>query len=150
MTTHTYASTVAWAGSTASGYRAYSRAHTVTAAAATLMLSADAAFHGDAALPNPEQLLVAAVSSCQLLSFLGLAARHHLDVLGYEDRAEGFMDDAALPARISRVVLRPVITVAPGTERDQVTMLARQAHEGCFIAHTVTSDIELDVSVVGA
>ena len=150
MTTHTYATTVHWVGSTGLGYRAYPRTHTATAADATLTLSADPVFRGDAEYPNPEQLLVAAASSCQLLSFLAVAARHHLDVLGYDDRAAGFMDDSEQPVRIGRIVLRPVITVAPGTDRDEVVGLARLAHEECYIASSLRSSVELEVTVVEA
>ena len=150
MTTHTYATTVQWAGSTGLGYRAYPRTHTATAAGAVLTLSADAAFRGDAELPNPEQLLVAAASSCQLLSFLAVAARHHVDVLGYDDRAAGFMDDSERPVHIGRIVLRPVITVASGPTRDEVAELARLAHEECYVAHSLRSSVELEVTVVEA
>ena len=150
MTTHTYATTVHWAGSTGLGYRAYPRTHTATAADTTLTLSADAAFRGDAEHPNPEQLLVAAASSCQLLSFLAVAARHRIDVLGYDDRAAGFMDDSERPVRIARIVLRPVITVAAGPTHDEVVELARLAHEECYIAHSVSSSVELEVTVVEA
>ena len=150
MTTHTYATAVQWEGSTGLGYRAYSRAHAATAAPAdaTLALSADAAFRGDATRLNPEQLLVVAASSCQLLSFLAVAAQHKVDVLGYTDSAEGVMDETAEPARISRIVLRPVVTVAAGTDPLEVLRLVQLAHDGCYIANSISSDVQLDVTVV--
>ncbi|WP_194410800.1 OsmC family protein [Microbacterium cremeum] len=152
MTIHTYTTTLAWEGSTGDGYRAYSRAHTAAAppAAAELALSADAAFRGDAERANPEQLLVMAVSSCQLLSFLGEAARQGLDVRGYSDRADGVMDAAARPASISHITLRPEIVVAPGVDRAAVVAAAERAHEGCFIANSLRSTIRLVVTVVEA
>lgn len=150
MTTHEYAATVRWAGSTGLGYRAYPRAHTATAAGATLTLSADPAFRGDAEHPNPEQLLVAAASSCQLLSFLAVAARHRVDVLRYVDDAVGFMDDSVRPVRVARVLLRPVVAVAPGPTHEAVAALARLAHEECYVARSLSADVELDVTVVDA
>lgn len=152
MTLHTYSTAVTWEGSTGLGYRQYSRAHVATTspATATLMLSADAAFRGDPALLNPEQLLVVAASSCQLLSFLAVAAQHNIDVRGYEDRAEGVMDDSDVPARISRIVLRPVVQVAPGTDHAEVVRIAEKAHGGCYIANSLTSSVKLDVRVVDA
>jgi len=152
MTTHTYASSVQWEGSTALGYRGYSRAHTAiaTPAHSPLSLSADPAFRGDATRLNPEQLLVVAASSCQLLSFLAVAAQYKVDVLGYADSAEGIMDDAVTPARISRIVLRPVVTVAAGTDPLEVVRLAQLAHDGCYIANSLSSAVQLDVTVVGA
>lgn len=150
MTTHAYTTSLAWEGSTEAGYRAYPRDHTATAtpAEATLALSADRAFRGDPARLNPEQLLVVAASSCQLLSFLAVAARDGVDVLGYQDRAEGFMDDAAQPPRFSRIVLHPAITVVAGTDPDQVVRLAHRAHHECYVANSLTTDVELDVTVI--
>ncbi|MGB7159899.1 MAG: hypothetical protein WBD40_17665, partial [Tepidisphaeraceae bacterium] len=68
--THRYTTTTRWRGSTGAGYDAYDRAHEAGAppADATTMLSSDPAFGGDPRLLNPEQLLVLAASSCQLLS----------------------------------------------------------------------------------
>jgi organic hydroperoxide reductase OsmC/OhrA len=144
--THSYSTTLSWQGSTGAGYRAYSRAHTASAepAAATLELSADRAFRGDPALLNPEQLLVMAASSCQLLSFLAVAARHGVDVLGYEDSAEGVMEESAGPMRISRIVLRPVITVSPWTDTDEVLRLVHLAHEECYIVNSLVATVEIE------
>lgn len=152
MTTHTYTTSLGWQGSTGPGYRAYPRDHTVAAppAEATLGLSADAAFRGDPRRLNPEQLLVAAASSCQLLSFLAVGARVDLDVLGYTDEAEGFMDDALVPARFTRIVLHPVVRVAAGTDPDAVVRLAHRAHEECYVANSLAVPVELDPTVVVA
>lgn len=150
MTIHTYTTTLAWEGSTGAGYRHYSREHIASAppAPTKVALSADAVFRGDASLPNPEQLLVMAASSCQLLSFLAEAARQGIDVRGYSDHAEGVMDAAARPASVSRVTLRPEIVVAAGVDRAVVVEAAERAHEGCFIANSLRSEIRLEVTVV--
>ena len=135
MTIHTYSTQVAWQGSTGGGYRAYSRTHAgVAPPSAEIPLSADPAFRGDAARVNPEQLLVLAASSCQLLSFLAVAAQSHIDVVDYEDNAGGVMSDATAPMRIERIDLAPVIRVAPGTDLDRVRELVDQAYHGCYIA----------------
>src|SRR4051794_20382377 len=115
---HRYAAQVRWSGSTGSGYGGYSRDHTGATGGEraegprerSLELSADPVFRGNPALPNPEELLVLAASSCQLLSFLALAARAGVNVLGYEDDAVGLMPahDGATPTRIESIVLRPV------------------------------------------
>ena len=91
MTVHQYSTALSWEGSTGAGYRAYGREHDVQISEEILTLSADAAFRGDASLPNPEQLLLAAASSCLLLSFLAVAARAHLALLchGVEQHGAG-------------------------------------------------------------
>lgn len=148
MTRHTYAAHLTWAGSTVDGIRAYSREHAVTAppAATGLTLSADPAFRGDPDLLNPEQLLVAASSSCQLLSFLAVAARAGVDVVGYEDQAEGFMDDADAPARISRIVLSPRIITA--ADPDAVAGMVQDGHELCFISNSLLAEVVVEPTVV--
>lgn len=149
---HRYTVRARWSGSTAAGYDAYDRRHEVEAppARATLTLSADAAFRGDPALLDPEQLLVAAASSCQLLSFLAVAARAGIDVRHYRDDAEGTMAEDDPPARITRIVLRPTITVAPGTGEERVRHLVEVAHRQCYIANSLTTEILVEPTVVEA
>lgn len=142
---HHYRATCRWEGSTAGGYDAYSRAHRATAppAAAGLALSADPAFGGDPALANPESLVLVAAASCQMLSFLAVAARARLDVTGYRDDAEAVMPGGW----ITEVHLRPRITVrAPATEA-RVRHLCEVAHRECFVARSLRSEITVEPAV---
>lgn len=111
-------------------------------------LSADPTFRGEADRLNPEQLLVMAASSCQLLSFLAVAAQDGVDVLDYEDEAEGTMSTSGHPMRIERIELSPVIRVSPGTDPEHVTALAHRAHQGCYVANSLTTSITLVPTVV--
>lgn len=149
MTTHAYATHLRWEGSTGAGYRAYPREHRAAAppAKTEVVLSADPAFRGDSALLNPEQLVVMAASSCQLLSFLSIAAQHHLDVVGYVDEARGEMPTEDPPMRITTIVLSPVIRVAAGTDVELVTRLVQEAHEACFVAQSLRTDVHVNPSV---
>jgi len=147
--THRYAARTAWSGSTADGYDTYTRAHEATCPPATagqpLALSGDPAFNGDPGRLNPEQMLVLAASSCQLLSFLAVAARARVDVVAYEDDAEGEMPEDETPMRVTRIVLRPAITVrgdAPDDER--LRQLVETAHRHCFIANSLTSAFAIE------
>jgi organic hydroperoxide reductase OsmC/OhrA len=144
--THTYRSTLAWRGTTAAGYERYDRTHRVTLppAAGELTLSSDPAFRGDAGLANPEQLLLAAASSCQLLSFLAVAARARVDVLEYDDEAEAAMPEEEQPMRITRIVLRPRIVVGAGTDSDRVGRLVELAHRECFVANSLNSEMVIE------
>lgn len=138
-----------WDGSTGAGYRAYPREHRASAppATAALTLSADPHFRGDPALLNPEQLVVLAASSCQLLSFLSVAARKHVDVLGYTDDATGYLSENLRGASIDIIELNPVIRVAPGTDEALVRSLVSQAHEECYIANSLRTDIRITPTV---
>jgi organic hydroperoxide reductase OsmC/OhrA len=143
MAPHEYRAQVRWDGSTGVGYRHYPRAHSAFLPPATegLDLSADPHFRGDADLPNPEQLLVLAASSCQLLSFLAVAAKAGVDVVGYSDDATGEMPQDVAPMRVTRIVLRPVVTVTGAASVEQVEQLMHEAHDQCYIASSLTTDV---------
>jgi organic hydroperoxide reductase OsmC/OhrA len=149
MATHHYRVRSRWSGSTGVGYEAYDRAHDgeVDPAGTRLALSSDPAFRGDPALLNPEQLVVLAASSCQLLSFLAVAARARIDVVGYEDEGEGEMPEDDRPIRITRIVLRPRIRVAAGPTEAQVRHLVEVAHRECFIASSLRTEIVVEPTI---
>ncbi len=146
---HAYESQLSWRGSTSVGYESYERTHHVVVppAESELLLSSDPAFHGDAQLLNPEQLLLASASSCQLLGFLALAARSRIDVLAYYDAADAVMPDEQTAMRITRITLKPHIVVAAGTDLDRVRRLVGRAHDGCFIANTLNAEIVIEPTI---
>lgn len=147
---HHYPVVCSWKGSTAAGYEHYSRAHDASAppAQASLALSSDPAFRGDPARLNPEQLLVMAAASCQMLSFLAIAARKRIDVVDYEDRGEGFMPEDDKPVRITRILLRPRITVKGEVDQEAMKKMIELAHHQCFIANSLKSDIQIQPEIV--
>jgi len=99
---------------------------------------------GDAALPNPEEALVAAISSCHMLTFLAIAARKRLTVDSYEDAAVGHMEkNADGLVAITRCELRPRI-VFSGPNRpsaEEIAKLHQSAHHHCFIANSVKTEV---------
>lgn len=147
---HHYQAVCTWRGSTGAGYQAYDRSHELRAppAAQTLAMSSDPAFRGDPQRLNPEQLLVMAAASCQMLSFLAIAARARLDVVEYEDHAEGFMPEDDQPTRITRIVLKPHIMLRGTADEARVHRLVEQAHHACYIANSLKSTIEIAPEIV--
>jgi organic hydroperoxide reductase OsmC/OhrA len=141
---HSYTAGVAWSGSTGAGYDRYDRRHAgVSSAGFSLPLSSDAAFSGDPVCLNPEQLLVMAAASCQLLSFLAVAARARLNVVEYRDEALGEMPETALTV----ITLRPHITIANDPTRpideDRVLHLCEVAHRECYIASSLLTEVRV-------
>jgi organic hydroperoxide reductase OsmC/OhrA len=147
---HHYAATVDWSGSTGAGYEAYARDHDarVPPARASFTLSSDPAFRGNPALANPEQLLLLAAASCQLLSFLAVAARARIDVVAYHDDAAGEMPERDGPMRITRITLRPRITIRGDVPDERLHHLVEVAHRECFIANTVTADLVIEARIL--
>ena len=105
-------------------------------------------YKGDAGKLNPEELFVAALVSCQMLSYLALAARGGIDVLAYEDAARGTMTIADKRMRFTEVELRPRITIAPGGDQEKARALVEAAHHACFIANSVSCAVRVDPEVV--
>lgn len=149
MAAHTFTTTLTWTGSTGAGYDEYSRDHELGLATHAVPASSDAAFLGDPDRPNPEQLLVSAASSCQMLSFLAVAARARLDVVDYRDEAVGEMPEGNRPMSVARIVLRPRITLATPAPRAKVERLVEVAHRECFIAQSLRSEIVLEPTLLG-
>jgi organic hydroperoxide reductase OsmC/OhrA len=108
-----------------------------------LPMSAAPEYRGDATRANPEQLFVAALSSCQALTYLFLAARHGVAVVSYEDDATGELQLSDGRMRMTRVTLRPRIVIAPGSDAARARALVEQAHAGCFVANSVTSAVHI-------
>jgi organic hydroperoxide reductase OsmC/OhrA len=147
---HGFRAQCSWSGSTAGGYPDYDRAHRGSAppADAELALSAHPAFLGDADRLNPEQLVVLAAASCQLLSFLAVAARARLDVRDYRDEADALLPEAPRPVRIAEIVLRPRISLVAGPSEERVRHLVEVAHHECFIANSLATPVRVEPLIV--
>jgi organic hydroperoxide reductase OsmC/OhrA len=102
---------------------------------------------GEPSVLNPEQLLLMAASSCQMLWFLHLAAKARIDVVAYEDDASAVMPEDEEPVRITEIVLRPRIAVNGDASEERVRKLVEQAHGYCFIANSLTSDMRIESTV---
>lgn len=145
---HHYAVTVTWTGNQGtgtSGYRAYTRDHLISAGDKPAIAgSSDPSFRGDPTRWNPEDLLVASLSACHKLWYLGLCAAAGVVVTAYEDQAEGWMAEAAGgEGEFTRVLLRPRVTLAPGSDVEKAASLHHQAHAMCFIARSVNFPVEV-------
>lgn len=140
---HRYEIRTEWTGDRGSGtsaYRAYARQHLVSAAGKTHPIegSSDRVFHGDAERWNPEELLIAALSQCHMLSYLHVATNHGVVVRAYRDRASGTMEeDGRGGGAFVEAVLRPVVEVADASMLALAERLHEEAAEKCFIAASV-------------
>ena len=142
MKTHHYSINLNWTGNRGAGtsaYNAYGRDHDITAPdkTITLELSSDPHFRGDKTRYNPEELLVASLSSCHLLSYLHLCAINNVVVTAYEDNATGTMIEDEISARITEVTLRPKVTITPTSDPAKAIELHEEASKLCFIARSV-------------
>ena len=145
MDTHRYESRLRWSGSTGLGWDDYDRAHTALAPPAEQEVRLTTGeSKGDPSTLNPEQLLLMAASSCQMLMFLHLAAKARIDVVEYEDGATALMPEDREPIHITEITLRPRIAIAGEASEERVRKLIHTAHEHCFIANTLKSEIAIE------
>lgn len=146
---HTYDATITWTGNTGSGtssVRAYSRDHEIHfPGKAALAGSSDPGFRGDPTRYNPEEMLVASLSTCHMLWYLSSCTAAGVVVLDYVDKAEGTMvEDADGSGHFTRVVLRPEVTLDPESDRDAARHAHHTAHDKCFIANSVNFPVEVE------
>lgn len=139
---HRYEVTVEWTGNRGGGtarYLDYGRDHDVTAPGKPLLLgSADPAFLGQKDRWNPEDLLVASLSQCHMLTYLALCARERIVVTAYADNATGTMtEERGNSGRMTEVVLAPVVVIADAAEAERAAELHHDANQACFIANSV-------------
>ncbi|MDP4131723.1 MAG: OsmC family protein [Bacteroidota bacterium] len=138
---HQYNTHIRWTGNTGNGtenYRAYERAYTVSVNGKTEIAgSSDPVFRGDPAKHNPEEMLVAALSACHMLSFLHLCSASGVVVVAYSDTATGTMEEAQDGnGRFTEVVLKPDVIVKEASMIEKVNALHEKAHQYCFIANS--------------
>ena len=141
---HVYKVSTAWTGNT-SDYRSYSRNHELSAEgkAAPIPASAGKMFRGDPTRYDPEDLLVAALSSCHLLSYLHVCADAGISVVDYRDDAVGTMQlhkDGS--GNFTNVTLNPRVKITDASRIAEAIALHHDAHEKCFIARSVNFPVE--------
>ena len=146
--THAYRTSLHWSaegGEGTTSYRSYRRDHTLRAGdKPPIPGSSDPAFRGDGMRYNPEELLVAAVSSCHMLWYLHLCSVNGIVVTEYRDDATGEMrenDDGS--GEFVRVVLRPRVMLGEGGDPAKARELHHEAHRMCFIARSVNFPVEI-------
>ncbi len=148
---HSYTTRVTWTGNLGTGtshYRAYSRAHEVVAGELPAILgSADPTFRGDASRWNPEQLLLAALSQCHMLSYLHFCTINGVVVTSYVDEATGTMATAGDSGQFTEAVVHPRITVGDESMVAAAISLHEEAHRACFIANSVNFPVRHEPTV---
>jgi organic hydroperoxide reductase OsmC/OhrA len=152
MRTHSYETLLRWSAGDSEGtksYRTYSRNHAIAAGEKPpIDASSDPAFRGDAARYNPEELLVASLSSCHMLWYLHLCATNGITVVDYRDRATGTMEETGDGAgHFTRVVLHPTVKISGG-DPARALELHHDAHDLCFIARSVNFPVEAEPEIV--
>ncbi|MDM7885366.1 OsmC family protein [Curtobacterium sp. RHCKG23] len=142
MTDHSYEVAVRWTGDRGtgtSGYRDYGRDHTISAAGKQDVAgSADPAFRGDRDRWNPEELVLAALAQCHMMSYLYVAVQRGFTVVDYQDSASTSLDvhrDGT--GELTGATLRPVVTILEADRVEDAEAAHAEAGRLCFVARSV-------------
>jgi organic hydroperoxide reductase OsmC/OhrA len=144
--THEYKSHLVWDGNLGEGtssYGAYGRDYTVTIGGKPdLRGSADPMFRGNPELHNPEDLFLAALSGCHMLTYLALCARNGVSVISYEDAATGVMTfDGQGGGKFTDITLYPAVVIDDESKKEIAMGLHEKAHELCYIAQSTSAPL---------
>ncbi len=149
---HRYEINIVWSGAAhgpTRDYQSYSREHRIEIAGKPpIPGSADPGFRGDPARHNPEEMLVAAISSCHMLWYLHLCAVKGVVVTSYTDTAQGIMIEEPHNGRFREVVLRPTVTIAGASDPAIAESLHEPAHAECFIANSVNFPVRCEPTIL--
>lgn len=144
---HNYKVTAEWTGNKGDGtknVKTYNRSHTVSIEGKPeLFLTADNPHVGDKTKLNPEDLLVTAISSCHLLSYLYVCSLEGVVITSYTDNATGIMiEQASGGGNFKEVTLNPICYVADESMVEKAIELHHKAHEICYIANSVNFEVK--------
>jgi organic hydroperoxide reductase OsmC/OhrA len=150
---HHYALSIEWTGNLGTGtsdYRAYTRDHLISAEnKPNIPGSSDPHFRGDKTRYNPEEMLVAALSSCHMLSYLHLCAVNKVMVLEYKDNATGTMvENPDGSGQLTEATLNPVVKVKDSSMNAKALELHEQAEKMCFIASSVNFPVHHKPTII--
>jgi organic hydroperoxide reductase OsmC/OhrA len=147
MKQHNYSLTINWTGNKGegtSGYKSYERSHEIMIdGKEKIKGSSDPAFLGDKTKHNPEDLLLASISSCHMLWYLHLCSDAGIVVTNYVDNAKGKMEETLDGGgKFTSVTLYPTITLKNISQQENANALHSKANELCFIANSLNFKVQ--------
>ncbi|MEN8927637.1 MAG: OsmC family protein [Flavobacteriales bacterium] len=149
---HIFTTQLSWRlkdGENTQNPRNYTRDHTVNIEDKKLLnLSAAKSFRGNTNLLNPEDLLLSALTSCHMMSYLYVCAQNGIEILSYSDNSEGFLEVIGEGGHFERVELNPVVTIKHQKDLTLAQELHTKANELCFIANSCNFPIHHKANVL--
>ena len=146
-TQHNYKLAVKWTGNQGSGtsnYNEFERSYAIQIENKIVINgSSDPEFRGDRTKHNPEELLLAATSSCHMLWYLHFCSENKIIVVDYIDNATAILQETENGnGKFSSITLNPIVTVTEKAMIEQATELHKKANEFCFVANSLNFKVE--------
>jgi organic hydroperoxide reductase OsmC/OhrA len=101
-------------------------------------------FKGEAGVWAPEEMLVAALNACMMLTFVAFAQGKKLEFVGYESAAEGLLENVDGKYRIVEVSVRPIVVLSSEADIAAARTIMAEVKANCFISNSITADVKLD------
>jgi peroxiredoxin-like protein len=106
-------------------------------------------FDGPGDAWSPEQLLLASVEACFLLTFRAIAQASRLEWVSMSVEAEGVVDRIDGVTRFTEIVLRPRVTLPAGVDWTRVRRTLEKAEHGCLVAASLQTPVRLEPEIAG-
>ncbi len=139
---HTFKANINWKlgeEDTTTNPRRFSRNHTVTIDKKyeALQVSAAKMFRGEESLYNPEDLLLSALASCHMMSYLYVCSQNQIEVLNYTDNAEAILEvESTGSGKFTKVILNSIVVIKNESQKELALSLHEEANKLCFIANS--------------
>jgi peroxiredoxin-like protein len=132
-------------------YEAYDRTYTIKfSGGGNIQASNPKEYFGKPELPNPEELLVSALSGCYMQTFLAIACKYGYIIDSYTDDAIGITDKNEYgKISVTKITLRPKIKFSGSKLPDDnaINKMREKAHENCFISNSINSHINIEITI---
>ena len=109
----------------------------------TIQVAPPPEFKGFVGIWTPEDLLVAAVNSCLMLTFLYHINQGEIELVSYESEAEGILEMVEGKLIVSEVKILPRLSVRSPVDEEKIKTLFRLSKENCFISNSIKARIEI-------
>jgi len=104
-------------------------------------------FRGEAGVWTPEDMFLASVETCTLMTFAAFSERLKIPVVSYESSAEGLLEFVDGGYQFTRITLRPIVRVSSPEAVAQARKTLDDAHHACMVSRSVKSEIVLEADV---
>jgi organic hydroperoxide reductase OsmC/OhrA len=135
---------IEWSGDTLD-YAQFSRLHQISFPGGQSVSGGPGgkAAEGVAAYTNPEELFAAAVGTCMMMTILAVFSKAQVNVVAYSDHPVAVLEFIERRFRVTKVTLKPQLTVQGNIDEGKFENLVQKAHANCFIGVSVKSEITI-------
>lgn len=91
----------------------------------------------------PEDLLIGALNTCLMLTFLALAHHKNLEVVGYKSVAHGTVENSSGKFRVTRVIVQPRVTLNGEAAVEVARSLIKETKETCMVTNSIVATVDL-------